>query len=284
VALTLFASRLTSRIRRLRDDAEAAIDAQGRVRGALAGSTAGDEIGDVSRSFGSVLERLSQYAGYQQNMASRLSHELRTPLAVVRSSLDNLQQEPLPDQARVYIERARGGLARLAEILTRMTEATRLEGSLGDAERQRVDLSKLVASCIDGYRVAYPGLTLDWGAPAGEVVIDGAPELIAQMLDKLVANAVEFAAAGTPVVVRLERTGESASLSVENEGPLLPEGMRGRLFDSMVSVRRQTGGEVPHLGLGLYIVRLIVEYHGGTVAAVDRDDGRGVVVTVALPR
>jgi signal transduction histidine kinase len=60
--------------------------------------------------------------------------------------------------------------------------------------------------------------------------------------------------------------------------------MRGRLFDSMVSVRRQTGGEVPHLGLGLYIVRLIVEYHGGTVAAVDRDDGRGVVVTVALPR
>ena len=85
VALTLFASRLTSRIRRLRDDAEAAIDAQGRVRGALAGSTAGDEIGDLSRSFGSVLERLSQYAGYQQNMASRLSHELRTPLAVVRS-------------------------------------------------------------------------------------------------------------------------------------------------------------------------------------------------------
>ena len=139
VALTLFASRLTARIRKLRDDAEAAIDAQGRVRGALAGSRAGDEIGDLSRSFSSVLSRLAQYAGYRENMASRLSHELRTPLAVVRSSLDNLRLQPLSDEARVYIDRAQGGLQRLADILTRMTEATRLEQSLHDAERERFD-------------------------------------------------------------------------------------------------------------------------------------------------
>ena len=283
LALTLYASRLSARIRRLRDEAEAAIDAQGRVRGVLTGSSAGDEIGDLSRSFSSVLSRLAQYASYREQMASRLSHELRTPIAVVRSSLDNLKLSPLPDDARVYMERAQQGLNRLTHILTRMTEATRLEQSVGEDERERFDLSRVVAGCVDGYRVAYPQHTLQLELPSGEVIYNGAPELIAQMLDKLVANAVEFSAAGTPIVVRLERGDTELRLSVENEGPLLPDAMRGRLFDSMVSVRGDQVSDAPHLGLGLYIVRLIAEAHRGSAMAENRDDGRGVVVSVMLP-
>ena len=283
VALTLYAARLSARIRRLRDEAEAAIDAQGRVRGVLAGSNAGDEIGDLSRSFSSVLSRLAQYASYREQMASRLSHELRTPIAVVRSSLDNLKLSLLPDDARVYMERAQQGLNRLTHILTRMTEATRLERSVGDDERERFDLAKVLTGCVDGYRVAYPQHTLKLEIPSGEVIFNGAPEMIAQMLDKLVANAVEFSAAGTPIVVRLERGDTDLRLSVENEGPLLPDAMGGRLFDSMVSVRGDQASDAPHLGLGLYIVRLIAEAHRGSAMAQNRDDGRGVVVTVALP-
>jgi dedicated sortase system histidine kinase len=291
VALTAFASRLTARIRKLRDDAETAIDAQGRVKvdaqgrakGALAGSHAGDEIGDLSRSFSSVLDRLSQYAGYRENMASRLSHELRTPLAVVRSSLDNLRLQPLPEDARVYIERAQGGLQRLAEILTRMTEATRLEQSLRDVEQERFDLGALVRGCVDGYRQAYRERTIACDVPAERLSIVGAPDLIAQMLDKLVANAHEFASPGTTITISLVHAGDSVRLTVENEGPPLPQGLRERLFDSMVSVRPGTGGDVPHLGLGLYIVRLIAEFHGGTARAEDREDGKGVAVTVVIP-
>ena len=89
----MYATWLSSRIRRLRDDAERAIDANGRVRRIAAGSTAGDEIGDLSRSFSGVLSRLADYASYREQLASRLSHELRTPIAVVRSSLDNLQAD-----------------------------------------------------------------------------------------------------------------------------------------------------------------------------------------------
>jgi len=283
VALTLYASRLSSRIRRLRDEAEAAIDAQGRARGSVAASTAGDEIGDLSRSFASVLSRLTQHASYQQNMASRLSHELRTPIAVVKSSLDNLRLGPLPDDARVYIDRAQQGLDRLTHILTRMTEATRLEQSLGEAERQRFDLVKVVAGCVDGYRLAYKGRAIELESQQGGVFVDGAPELIAQMLDKLVANAAEFGSPGTAIVVRVSRVGLGVRIAVENEGPLLPEAMQGRLFDSMVSVRSEQGGEEPHLGLGLYIVRLIAEFHRGSAAAENRSDGRGVVVSVTLP-
>ena len=250
VALTLYASRLTARIRRLRDEAEAAIDLQGRIRGTVSPSAAGDEIGDLSRSFSSVVTRLSQYASYQQNMASRLSHELRTPVAVVRSSLDNLRAATLPDDARVYMERAQQGLTRLTHILTRMTEATRLEESLGDAQRERFDLASVVAGCVDGYRAAYAGHAFELKLPPGPLPVDGAPELIAQLLDKLVANAVEFGIPGTPIVVALERDDDSVSLRVENEGASLPAGMHERLFDSMVSIRGEQKSEEPHLGLG----------------------------------
>ncbi len=283
VALTLYASWLSTRIRRLRDQAEAAIDAQGRVRGTVTVSNSGDEIGDLSRSFRNALARLAQYASYQEAMATRLSHELRTPIAVVRSSLDALRMQPLPNDARVYMERAQQGLNRLAHILTRMTEATRLEQSLADADRERFDFARVIAGCVDGYRAAYPQQIIELSLPAGEIPFNGAPELIAQMLDKLVANAVEFADPGTPITVALERDVLGIRLSVANQGPPLPLKMHGRLFDSMVSVRTEQSRDQPHLGLGLYIVRLIAEFHGGRATAMNRSDTQGVVVSVDLP-
>ena len=283
LALTTYASWLSSRIRRLRDDAERAIDDEGRVRHALASSEARDEIGDLSRSFGNVLARLSAYASYQEQMASRLSHELRTPVAVVRSSLDNLKLTPLPDEARVYMARAHDGLVRLTQILTRMTEASRLEQGLSEVERERLDLASLVASCVEGYRLAYPSAQIEFARPTEAIVIDGASDLIAQMLDKLTANAVEFAGGGE-IEFHLERSGANARLQVTNAGPPLPDTSPERLFDSMVSVRRATDqtGE-PHLGLGLYIVRTIAQFHGGHAVAANRSDGGGVVITVTLP-
>ena len=124
-----------------------------------------------------ALARLAQYATYQEAMASRLSHELRTPIAVVRSSLDALRMQQLPDDARVYMERAQQGLNRLAHILRRMTEATRLEQSLADAERERLDLGRVIAGCVDGYRAAYPQAAFELNLPGGEVLFEGAPDL-----------------------------------------------------------------------------------------------------------
>ena len=282
LALTAYATWLSSPIRRLRDDAERAIDAERRVPGPMASSDARDEIGDLSRSFSGVLARLSEYASYQEKMASRLSHELRTPIAVVRSSLDNLNAASLPDDARVYMARAREGIARLTQILTRMTEAARLEQSLSDVAREPFALDEVVASCVAGFRVAYPAANIACTTPTEPAIVEGSPDLAAQMLDKLLANAVEFAGGGA-IVVEVAREGGNAVLTVANDGPLLPADMQDRLFESMVSVRAGSGSTGPHLGLGLYIVRVIAQFHRGTARAQNRADGSGVVVTVTMP-
>ena len=281
VLLMAFATRLSVRIRRLRDEAESAIDARGRITRLTAGSDAGDEIGDLSRSFSAVLERLAEHHAYLEAMAGRLSHELRTPIAVVRSSLENLKISR--DNADLYIERAEQGLARLGRILERMTEASRLEQSLSAVERVRYDLAAVVRGCVEGYRIAYPQAAFALEVPARPVEVDGAPDLAAQLLDKLVENAVDFTRPGTPIRVALEQSAGSAQLTVANRGPRLPEKMRTRLFDSMISMRDAPGAGTPHLGLGLYVARLIAQFHGGTIAASNLASGDGVALGVRIP-
>jgi two-component system, OmpR family, sensor histidine kinase ChvG len=284
VALFAFATHLVIRIRRLRDEAEQAIDSAGRLRAITASSAAADEIGDLSRSFSSALDRLAQYTQYLESLATRLSHELRTPIAVVRSSFDNLKLQPLPPEADVYVERAEQGLARLATIITRMTEATRLERMMRDAERERFDLRAVVSGCVEGYRIAYANRRFELLVPEETVLMSGVPDLIAQMLDKLVANAVDFARAETAVEVELRAGLHDATVTVRNAGPPLSPQIKERLFRSMTSLRPQAAGEEPHLGLGLYIVHLIADFHHGKVLARDRSDVEGVEVQVQLPR
>ncbi|MBM3390451.1 MAG: hypothetical protein FJY34_00525 [Betaproteobacteria bacterium] len=278
-----FATRLSNRIRRLRDEAESAVDARGRLKRLTSGSRAGDEIGDLSRSFSAVLEKLAQHHGYLESLAGRLSHELRTPIAVVRSSLENLKLESDPAQRQVYLGRAEEGLSRLSKILTRMSEATRLEQSLHAEARVRFDLAEVLRECVSGYRQAYPDRAFELKAPALAFVVEGSPDLFAQLLDKLVANAADFGRAGAPIRIELLRAGLYAQLVVTNAGPPIPDEVRGRLFESMISARSERAGSEPHLGLGLYIARLIAEFHGGSIGAANLPDGSGVSVRLTFP-
>jgi signal transduction histidine kinase len=101
------------------------------------------------------------------------------------------------------------------------------------------------------------------------------------MLDKLVENAVDFAAAGSSIRISIETDGR---LRVENDGPHLPDAIRDSLFESMVSLRSENSAGTPHLGLGLYIARLIAEFHGGTLHAENLPEGRGVAFEAQLSR
>ncbi len=282
--LLTFATRLIYRVRRLRKEAAAAIGSDGRVQGTIKTRAAGDELGDLQREFAGMLERLAQYNRYLEGMAGKLSHELRTPVSVVRSSLDNLEHAELDAHTRTYAQRAREGVERLSGILTRMSEATRLEHILQNEDLHDFDLRQLIQACLEGYRMADPGHGYELSpSRATSAQLHGSPDLIAQMLDKLVDNARDFAEPGTPIVIGLDTQGERIILSVANQGAPLPEQMQGNLFDSMVSIRGQRSEE-PHLGLGLYIVRLISDFHKGQVEARNREDVAGAEFLIKLPK
>lgn len=283
LALFVFASGISSRIRKLRDQAERAIDSQGRVRDTIPPSKVRDEIGDLSRSFANIVNRLGQYTHYLENMSSRLSHELRTPVAVVRSSLEHLSLQQLDKDTAKYVDRAQEGVNRLWLILANMSEATRLEESLSQAEIDEFPLTKVVAGCVAGYQMTYKEQGFVLVLPDEPLTMRGVPEYVAQLMDKLVTNAIEFSKADTDIRISLKVQGKQALLRVENQGPLLPENMTEQIFESMVSVRPQTMQSKPHLGLGLYIARLITAFHGGHISASNLSDGSGVEIRVSLP-
>jgi two-component system sensor histidine kinase ChvG len=283
LGLFFFASRISSRIRLLRNQAEGIIDESGRVKSNMTPSKNSDEIGDLSRSFANIVERLSQYTSYLENMSSRLSHELRTPVTVVRSSLENLSMIDSNDESKIYIERAEEGIKRLNLILTNMSEATRLEQILQTSEKEKIDLVHVIYGCVEGYKLAYPKSVFETDLTDRPIQINGVPEYFAQLLDKLIANAVEFSYLNEPIVVYCQSLRDHVVVKVSNSGPFLPEEMKDRVFDSMISVRPQEKQKQPHLGMGLHIARLIAEFHGGRISAENRTDKEGVVISLVVP-
>jgi len=280
--LIIFATRLSGRIRQLHKQTEAVISPDGRVQGDIIASQSGDELGDLSRSFADMMTRLQEYTRYLETMASKLSHELRTPLAVVRSSLDNLELEELPDSARPYTQRASEGIGRLGNILTSINEATRLEQALQSSQTEDFNIVELVSDCVDGYQLAYPEQSFSFTSDRTTTMISGYPERIAQLLDKLITNAMDFTEENKTIEVMLIHSPSSVTLSVKNIGATLPNTMQRQLFDSMVSLREGKQAST-HLGLGLFIVRLIAEFHHGTANAENLADNNGVIVNIKLP-
>ena len=184
----------------------------------------------------------------------------------------------------MYISRADEGVNRLASLISRMSEATRLENMLQHAERENIPVVELVRGCVDGYRLAYPQHRFDLEVEAAEsMLITGNADAIAQMFDKLIDNAADFATAGTPICVKIRQSGGQVHLTIQNQGPLLPADAASVLFVSMVSERTTLPTKAGHLGLGLYVVRMVAEFHRGTVAAGNLPDGSGVYFTVTLP-
>ena len=276
-----YASLLSWRIGKLSRAANAAIREDGMIVDNFPRSVAGDEIGELSRHYGDLLDRLREYNEYLRTLSRKLSHELRTPIAVIQSSLDNLEQASDADK-EVYLGRAREGLLRLNRILTAMSEANRLEESIRNSPMGETDLAPLLREVCAAYRDVYPRHHLVAEILPVKAMVTGVPDLVVQALDKIMDNAASFCPEGGTIRLRLSRVAQEWEISVSNEGPPLPAELRDSLFDPMISMRPGDSGDV-HLGLGLHVVRLIVEFHHGRVVANNLPDEQGVSVAIYLP-
>ncbi|MEO0438124.1 MAG: ATP-binding protein [Pseudomonadota bacterium] len=306
VALVGYASILSWRVRRL-SIAATKIAGEELPASSFPRSKSQDELGELSRNYADLLSQISEYNRYLRGLASTLAHELRTPIAVIASSLDNLSQkeETLQGEAQQpkmlqapatissdisrqeYLLRARDGLARLTRIVSSMSEASRIEDSLVSLEKEIVDASALISALARAYQSSFPDhvITLDSSAAKARFIGNG--DLIAQAIDKLVENAASFTQVGCEIELGLQQQGDHIVFSVSNPGPLLPNELRDRLFEPMVSLRETSvdgkKSQASHLGLGLFIARAIVRSHGGQLRASNRQNGSGVVVALELP-
>ena len=275
-----YASWLSWRITRLQRAVSASIDEDGRLLRTLPTVKARDELGDLSRQFTHLTERLHGYTHYLESFSRRLSHELKTPVAVVRSSLENLGQSTNEKDRQNYLTRARTATDRLSQILHGMSEAARLEQSLDHAEKETFDLADVCAQATQAYQSLAPDFRIRYQGHEQGLRCYGSPELLVQLLDKLVDNARDFTPENGLIEISLRTEPRMLLLSVFNQGSALPDELASDIFSPFVSVR--SSGNEGHLGQGLLIARLIAEHHGGRIQAVN--ENAGVRFTIALPQ
>ncbi len=285
IVLVAFAGRLAWRIRQLRREASAAIDPRGRLRANALQSAmnSGDEIGDLARSVSGMLSKLQQHNQFLENMPRTLRHEINNPLNTLSTSLQNLAEENPGVQDSKYLDSAKRGVLRIGAIVQNLADAANLEESLGAEELELVDIEQLMENYVANCRVVHKDCEFAFRGTGHPVYARVSDYRIEQLLDKIIDNAIDFHRPNSAIKVQLDTVKDLLRITVANRGPTLPPAAEDTLFDSMVSHRGIEARNRLHFGLGLYVVRVIAEYHGGSVRGMNLPDGSGVVVIVQLP-
>ncbi len=286
VALILvFSVRLAGRIRRLGAEATNAIDKYGRLQTnqLKAETRSGDEIGDLARSISSMLSRLHQHNQFLENMPRTLRHEINNPLNTLSTSLQNLENETSEATKRKYLEAAKRGVIRIGMIVQNLADAASLEDALEAEEFEVVNLQDLIQNYLANCITAHPDRKFEYRGTQRPVKSKVSDYRIEQLLDKLIDNAIDFSEPDTTITIGLTTDTDFLTLFVTNQGTPIPPDMVDNIFDSMVSIRESNPDNRLHFGMGLYVVRVIAEHHGGSVSASNLLNGRGVTIKVKLP-
>ena len=271
-ATLLLSKRITAPLERLTAAVEEMARGRQPAHVAVSGS---DEIAQLARAFNTMADAIARQESLRRRMVSDVAHELRTPLTNLRCEIETLQDGL-----------ARADSSRLASLHEEVLHLGRLADDLQDLavseagalqmERQRIDLAASVARAADAFRRDHVEIRI---VSDGPVVVDGDPTRISQIVRNLLDNAVRYA---TRIDIDVRCNAGDALLTVADNGPGIPPADIEAIFERFYRVdpsrQRNSGGA----GLGLAIVRRLVELHGGRVWAENVPDG-GARFRVRLP-
>jgi signal transduction histidine kinase len=221
----------------------------------------------------------------KEEFLATVSHELRTPLNAVVGWSRLLNSGQLDaDGARHAVEVIERNAASQRQIIEDLLDVSRIVAGKLRISTQPVDLLLIIHAAIDAVQPAAEAKEIKIATHVADpdAIVRADNERLQQVFWNLLANAVKFTPAGGTIDVYLERNGSLAEIRIEDSGPGIPQEFLPRIFERFSqadgSSTRKHGG----LGLGLAIVRRLVELHGGTVSAANREGG-GAVLTVKLP-
>jgi len=285
VVLSLLAATTIARpLAGLRRRAGDILDRRGRLRGSFVPSNRRDEIGDLERALAELTLQLEQHLRSTETFAADVSHEFKNPLASIRTATDMALEDVNPAERRRFLRMIQKDVARMERLLSEAREISRIDALLNDEERTLVRLDDLLPALVESFRLRLGngGPTFILSISEGDVTVFASPDRLTQALENLIDNAVSFSPPGAPINVSLTTAGDSARITIADRGPGIPEEHRDRVFSRFFSYRPQDDPDRSHTGLGLALVRAIVESYGGLITAEPRSGG-GTEMVVFLP-
>lgn len=277
--LSIYSGSLAERIKRLRTDLKSHLDDRGRFNedARLSSAKSNDEVGELSRDIEIVLNDLRRYTMFLERIPKTLKHELSNPMSAIQTSLDLLADEDDAKQQVRLRAIAMRGIQKLESTLGKVTEAASLEEALRDEGVFAFDASKVVRDAVDASSRSYPTIYWNLEVPEIQLIISGNDFRFEQLLDKLIDNAIAFVNDNGWIKVELIDGITTAALIVENSGTPIAERTAQTAFQIFSGTRNDSTGS--HLGLGLYVVRLIAESMKAVPTIENTADGVRVMVS-----
>jgi two-component system sensor histidine kinase ChvG len=295
VLLSLYLAGTIARpIHRLAEAAEAVRHGHGGADDIPDFSARGDEIGDLSRSLADMTRELSDRLVEIERFAADVAHEIKNPLTSMTSALESLARIEDPERRHKLLAIMRDDVRRLDRLISDISDASRLDAELARAEIAPVDIGRMMAALVEVHRAtAKPGDPVVELTPDGDdaLVVDGDERRIAQLFENLIGNARSFSPPGGVIRLAARRRAldgaDVVEVTVEDDGPGLPQGQLEAVFERFYSERPPGETFGIHSGLGLSISKQIVEAHNGVIFAENRGDDGGQIAgarfTVRLP-
>lgn len=238
-----------------------------------------DEYSELAQKINEMLAQIETLIGSIRHVGDNVAHDLRGPLTRLRNRLELLAAEEHPDSARlaVCVEQADG----LLDVFNALLRIARIESGAYRSAFTTFDLTSVVRNVCTLFRAAAEERNISFRSDLAENVrLTGDRELIAQAVSNLLDNAIKYTPAGGNLGVTLARTaGRSAEIVVADSGPGIPEAEREKVADRFY--RLDQARSQPGSGLGLALVKAVVDQHGGTLRIGDNEPG--LRVTIELP-
>jgi two-component system CheB/CheR fusion protein len=232
-------------------------------------------------------EQLAEEGRRKDHFLAILAHELRNPLAPLRNALEILRQPAAREPARAWAKDAMDRqLRQMGRLIDDLLDVSRINQGKIELRRERVDLSAVVSRAAESARpfLCERRHELAVSLPTAPVWLDADPLRLEQVAVNLLNNAAKYTEPGGHVRVSAEREGGEAVLRVRDTGVGIPPEMLERIFEMFAQVDRSLGcSHQWGLGIGLTLVRRLVELHGGSVRAYSAGTGRGSEFVVRLP-
>lgn len=274
-----YARRVVRPIKRVTDAALAVKEGDLTVRTNMQGE---DEISQLGRTFDSMVGSVERDRKLERRLTTDVAHELRTPLMAIQSTVEAMVDGVLPvDEERLMTVDSE--VMRLSRLVDSLLKLSRLENRSNPNKQIKVDVGEVVSDIIATHEayVNESGLMLAYRADPGVYVL-GDPDLIRQATANLISNAVRYTDEGGGIYVRVRKGKTMASISVRDTGIGLSPEEAQMVFDRFWRADSGRDREVGGLGVGLTVVKEIVERHNGWVQVEGRK-GEGACFTIHIP-
>jgi Signal transduction histidine kinase len=291
VLLSLFLARTI--VRPLRRLARAAVRVRlGRAREVVVPRLPSrrDEIGTLARALSDMTQALRERIDAGEHFAADVTHELKNPIASVRSAIEGLGRVKTDEQRAQLLAIADEDVRRLDRLVSDISDASRIDAQLSRTLFEPIDVglmieSMLAARAARAEQGGTPQPRIAFARPRkGTATVMGDGHRLERAIDNIIDNAISFSPPGGLVCVRATRLGQEVHIGVDDDGPGIEPAQREAIFRRFHSERPNGEAFGRHSGLGLAIARTIVEGHGGTITAGDRDDGKpGASLLITLP-